>query len=233
MRIAVVRFPGSNADWDALHAARDVLGADAYYVFHKETDLREADAAIVPGGFSYGDYLRPGAIAGMSPIVPALRKFAADGGPVLGICNGFQILTELGLLPGALTRNRGLRFECRDIHLRVEAIGPFTCALDRGEVIRLPIAHADGRYHCDARTLAKLEDTGSIAFRYVTKDGALDDDPEINPNGSISAIAGVYNEKKNVLGLMPHPERASEAILGTADGFTLFHSLARHLGGAS
>jgi phosphoribosylformylglycinamidine synthase I len=230
VRIAVVRFPGSNADWDALHAARDVLGADAYYVFHKESDLKKADAVVVPGGFSYGDYLRPGAIAGMSPIVPALREFAASGGPVLGICNGFQILTELGLLPGALTRNRGLRFECRDIHLRVESVGPFTCGLEVGAILRLPIAHADGRYHCDEATLARLEGSGGVAFRYVTAGGKLDDDPEINPNGSIAAIAGVYNEKKNVLGLMPHPERASESMLGSADGFAIFSSLKKHLG---
>ena len=228
MKIAVIRFPGSNADWDALHTARDVLCADANYVFHKETSLGNADAVIIPGGFSYGDYLRPGAIAGFSPIVESLRAFATSGGPVLGICNGFQVLTELGLLPGTLTRNAHLRFECRDIHLRVEAQGPFT-TLEQGKILRLPIAHADGRYQCDADTLRRIEDNGQVAFRYCTPDGASPQGSEANPNGSIDDVAGVYNEKKNILGMMPHPERASESILGNDDGFQIFQSLRRHL----
>lgn len=229
MKIAVVRFPGSNADWDALHATRDVLGADASYVFHKEASLGDVDAVIVPGGFSYGDYLRPGAIAGFSPIVAAVRAFAERGGPILGICNGFQILTELGLLPGALTRNAHLRFECRDIHVRVESKGPFTDMGD-GEVLRLPIAHADGRYQCDEQTLAKLGANDQIALRYCNPSGA--DDAASNPNGSVQNIAGIYNSHRNVLGMMPHPERSSEKLLGNDDGFRLFESLRRHVGAA-
>jgi phosphoribosylformylglycinamidine synthase len=229
MRVAVVQFPGSNADWDALHAVRDVLGADAWYAFHKETSLGDADAVVIPGGFSYGDYLRAGAIAGFSPIDNAIREFASRGGPVLGICNGFQILTEMGLLPGALTRNAHLRFECRDIHLRVENEGPFT-DMGKGTVLRLPIAHADGRYHTTDEGLAELERNGQIAFRYSTHTGDAPNGSDANPNGSVGDIAGVYSRDKNVLGMMPHPERASEAILGNEDGLSLFTSLRRHLG---
>ncbi|MCA9601135.1 MAG: phosphoribosylformylglycinamidine synthase subunit PurQ, partial [Myxococcales bacterium] len=205
MNIAVVQFPGSNADWDALHTARDVLGAKARYVFHRSTDLGAVDAVIIPGGFSYGDYLRSGAIARFSPIVPAVRAFAERGGPVIGICNGFQILTEMGLLPGALTRNAHLRFECRDVHVRVEGRGAFTDGIEPGTVLRLPIAHADGRYHADERTLRELVDQGRIAFRYTADPGARERLPA-NPNGSALDIAGIYNAKGNVLGMMPHPE---------------------------
>jgi phosphoribosylformylglycinamidine synthase I len=229
MRVAVIQFPGSNADWDALHAVRDVLGADAWYVFHKRTSLGEADAVVIPGGFSYGDYLRAGAIAGFSPVVSAIREFANRGGPVLGICNGFQILTEMGLLPGALTRNAHLRFECRDIYLRVENEGPFTL-MTKGSVLRLPIAHADGRYHTTAPGLEELKRHGQIAFRYSTRRGDAPEGSNANPNGSVGDIAGVYNRDKNVLGMMPHPERASEAILGNDDGLAIFRSLRRHLG---
>lgn len=229
MRVAVLQFPGSNADWDALHAVRDVLGADAWYAFHKGTSLGDADAVVVPGGFSYGDYLRAGAIAGFSPIDNAVREFAGRGGPVLGICNGFQILTEMGLLPGALTRNAHLRFECRDIFLRVESEGPFT-DMGKGKVLRLPIAHADGRYHTTKDGLADLERHGQIAFRYCTHGGGEPKGSDANPNGSVGDIAGLYNREKNVLGMMPHPERASEAILGNDDGLALFTSLRRHLG---
>jgi phosphoribosylformylglycinamidine synthase len=227
LNIAVVVFPGSNADFDALHVARDVLGANARYVFHKETSLGDADAVIVPGGFSYGDYLRAGAIACFSPIAPALRSFAERGGPVLGICNGFQILTELQLLPGVLTRNQHLRFECRDVHIRVESTGPFTTSI--GRVLRLPIAHADGRYQCDAVTLASLKEHDQIAFRYCDAQGRVGTEPSVN--GSVDEIAGVYNRAKNVLGLMPHPERASEALLGSADGLALFEALRTQLAG--
>jgi len=235
MRIAVVQFPGSNADFDALHAARDVLGADARYVFHKETSLGEADAVIVPGGFSYGDYLRPGAIAGYSPIVPAIRDFATKGGPILGICNGFQFLTELGLLPGALTRNAHLRFECRTVHLKVEAGGPFTEGVS--DVLRIPIAHADGRYQCDADTLKALRDEDRVAFRYCDARGNVpqtesdvdDDGLLLNPNGSVDHIAGIYDASRRILGMMPHPERAAEDVLGSADGFRLFEALRTHL----
>ena len=229
MRVAVLQFPGSNADWDALHAVRDVLGADAWYAFHKGTSLGDADAVVVPGGFSYGDYLRAGAIAGFSPIDNAVREFAGRGGPVLGICNGFQILTEMGLLPGALTRNAHLRFECRDIFLRVESEGPFT-DMGKGKVLRLPIAHADGRYHTTKDGLADLERHGQIAFRYCTHGGGEPKGSDANPNGSVGDIAGIYNREKNILGMMPHPERASEAILGNDDGLALFTSLRRHLG---
>jgi phosphoribosylformylglycinamidine synthase I len=227
LNIAVVVFPGSNADFDALHVARDVLGANARYVFHKETSLGDADAVIVPGGFSYGDYLRAGAIACFSPIAAALRTFAERGGPVLGICNGFQILTELQLLPGVLTRNQHLRFECRDVHLRVESTGPFTLA--HGRVLRMPIAHAEGRYQCDEVTLASLKEHDQIAFRYCDAQGRVGTEPSVN--GSLEEIAGVYNRAKNVLGLMPHPERASEALLGSADGFALFEALRAQLAG--
>lgn len=229
MRVAVVVFPGSNADFDALHALRDVLGVEARYVFHKDTSLGDADAVILPGGFAYGDYLRPGAIARFSPIAPAIQEFAERGGPVLGICNGFQILTELGLLPGALTQNAHLRFECRDVWVRVEGGGPFTHEIPQGTVLRLPIAHARGRYQCDAETLAKLEDEERIALRYSGPNGEIDDDPSINVNGSIANIAGIYNEARNVLGLMPHPERAVEKLLGNEDGLRIFRCLRSHL----
>jgi len=227
LEIVVVQYPGSNADWDALHAVRDVLGAKGRYVFHKETSLGAADAVIIPGGFSFGDYLRCGAIARFSPISKALCEFASNGGPVLGICNGFQILTELELLPGALVRNSHLRFECRDVFIRVEARGPFTSDIAPNTVLRLPIAHAEGRYTCTAETLAALKRDEGIAFRYCAADGNVRE--ASNPNGSLESIAGIYNKNRNVLGLMPHPERASETVLGCADGLRLFASLAKHL----
>ncbi len=229
MRVAVVQFPGSNADWDALHAVRDVLGADGFYAFHKEPSLGDVDAVVIPGGFSYGDYLRAGAIARFSRIVSSIQEFAERGGPVLGICNGFQILTEMGLLPGALTRNAHLRFECRDVYLRVESTGPFT-DMGVGTVLRLPIAHADGRYQINPAGLQELEQHDQVAFRYSTRLGEPPGESSANPNGSVGDIAGLYNRRKNVLGMMPHPERASEAILGNDDGLSLFQSLRRHLG---
>jgi phosphoribosylformylglycinamidine synthase len=224
MKVAVVQFPGSNADWDALHVTRDVMGWDARFVFHKETSLGAPDLVVVPGGFAHGDYLRCGAIARFSPIAEAIKAFADRGGPVLGICNGFQVLTEMGLLPGALVRNASRKFECRDVWLQVNARGRFTqpsAGIEQGTVLRLPIAHGEGRYHCDDETLARLEGEGQVAFRYVSPDGGTDG----NPNGSKGDVAGVYDARKNVLGLMPHPERASESILGNTDGKKLFESL--------
>lgn len=224
MKVAVVVFPGSNADWDALHVARDVMGWDARWVFHKETSLGGAELVILPGGFAHGDYLRCGAIARSSPIASAITEHAKRGGRVLGICNGFQVLTEMGLLPGALTRNAHLRFECRDVWTRVENEGSFTRGIPAGTVLRLPIAHAEGRYQCDEDTLARLEGEGLVALRYVGPDGKLDGQTTVN--GSQNEIAGVYSRDRNVLGLMPHPERASEDILGNSDGRRLFESLA-------
>jgi phosphoribosylformylglycinamidine synthase len=221
MKAAVVQFPGSNADWDALHTLRDVVGVATEYVFHKESRLPPGtDLVVLPGGFSYGDYLRCGAIARFSPVMAAVREHADRGGFVLGICNGFQILTEAGILPGALTRNAHLRFECRDVLVRVDADGPFTQEL-RGRTLRLPIAHAEGRYQADVATLEQLEREQRVAFRYVSPDG-------INPNGSMHDIAGVYGgPRRNVCGLMPHPERASEPLLGNTDGRLLFSSVVR------
>lgn len=227
MRIAVVVFPGSNADWDALHAARDVLGAEARYVFHKETELGAVDAVVIPGGFAHGDYLRCGAIARFSPIAGAIREFAARGGPILGICNGFQVLTEMQLLPGALTRNAHLRFECGDVWLKVESGGAWTTSI--GRVIRLPVAHGEGRYVCDRVTLERLEGEGLVALRYVGPDGERD--PRGAQNGSMNDIAGIYGHGRHVMGMMPHPERASEAILGNADGRLIFDALRLHLEG--
>ncbi len=227
LRVAVVRFPGSNADWDALYALRDVLGYRARYVFHKERELGPTDAVVIPGGFSYGDYLRPGAIARFSPIMEAVVRFADAGGPLLGICNGFQVLTEVGLLPGALTRNRGLRFVCRDVWIRVEAEGAFTAGL-RGEHLRMPVAHADGRYHCDAATWHRLREEGRVALRYVDARGRASE--AANPNGSLDNVAGLYGgPRRNVLGMMPHPERACEPLLGSADGLRLLGAVARFL----
>lgn len=223
-RIAVIQFPGSNADWDALHAFRDVLGCDARYVFHKETSLDDFQAIVIPGGFSFGDYLRPGSIAGFSPIVPAIVREARRGVPTIGICNGFQVLTEIGLLPGALTRNAHLRFECRDVHVRVTGTGIWTQGLD-GETLRLPVAHADGRYQCDAESLALLQDANLIALRYCEPAPPSSDDLPYNPNGSIDDIAGIYNLDKNVLGLMPHPERAAESILGNSEGRRILEAI--------
>jgi phosphoribosylformylglycinamidine synthase subunit PurQ / glutaminase len=221
--IAVLRFPGSNCDDDTRHACREVLGARTRFVWHTERDLGGADAVIVPGGFSYGDYLRSGALAAHSPVMEAVRAFAARGGPVLGICNGFQILTEAGLLPGALAQNDGLRFECRDVHVRVEADTPFTRGYAHGSVLRLPIAHHEGRYVADEDTLARLEGDGRVVLRYVRSDGTVAADA--NPNGSTAAIAGIVDAHGTVMGMMPHPERAVEPLLGGDDGRGLLQGL--------
>jgi phosphoribosylformylglycinamidine synthase subunit PurQ / glutaminase len=221
--IAVLRFPGSNCDDDTRHAFRDVLGAEARFVWHTDETLGRSDAVIVPGGFSYGDYLRSGALAAKSPIMAAVRAFADRGGPVLGICNGFQILTEAGLLPGALARNAGLDFVCDTVTVRVEGESAFTGGYRVGDVLRLPIAHHEGRYEADPATLERLEGEGRVVFRYVDAAGARS--AGANPNGSARDIAGIVNERGNVLGMMPHPERAVEELLGSGDGRPLLASL--------
>lgn len=224
MKFGVLVFPGSNCDQDAYNVIAEVAHQPVTFLWHDSEDLQGVDAVLVPGGFSYGDYLRTGAIARLSPVMQAVKRFAAAGGPVLGICNGFQILTESGLLPGALMRNAGLKFISKQIYIRTEtANSPFTNQLQKGEVLQVPIAHMEGNYYCDEATLAQLEAEDRIAFRYATADGAVT--AEANPNGSLSNIAGVLNEQRNVLGLMPHPERASESVLGSADGWKIFSSL--------
>jgi phosphoribosylformylglycinamidine synthase I len=224
MKFAVIVFPGSNCDHDAYHAVKDVLGQDAEFVWHKETDLRGADAVILPGGFSHGDYLRTGAIARFSPVMNAVRTFAAAGGPVLGVCNGFQILLEAGLLPGAMLRNRELKFRCEFVHVRVEQTDtPFTFACTPRQVLRVPIAHGEGNYFTTPEELRRLQQNRQIVFRYTNASGEVTDDA--NPNGSIDAIAGICNERRNVVGLMPHPERACELALGSADGLVMLESV--------
>jgi phosphoribosylformylglycinamidine synthase len=224
MKFGVVVFPGSNCDDDAFHVAHHVLGQQAEFIWHQSADLAGSDVIIIPGGFAFGDYLRTGAIARFSPVMRSIDKFARSGGIVLGVCNGFQILLEAGLLPGAMLRNAGLRFRCLQVHIRVETTDtPFTCAARRGQVIQAPIAHNDGNYFCDPATLDALERNNQIVFRYTTPDGREDD--AANPNGSLANIAGISNRERNVMGLMPHPERASEIELGSADGLVVFRSL--------
>ncbi|HTV57809.1 MAG TPA: phosphoribosylformylglycinamidine synthase subunit PurQ [Verrucomicrobiae bacterium] len=227
MKFGVVRFPGSNCDDDAFYAAGRILRQPAEFIWHQSEDLSGCDAIILPGGFAYGDYLRTGAIARFSPVMRAVEKFARVGGLVLGICNGFQILLEAGLLPGAMTRNKNLRFLCRPVHIRVERTDtPFTCAARAGQALEIPIAHMEGNYFCDAETLAEMERNHQIIFRYVTPEGRdAEDDPRANPNGSLHAIAGICNRERNVLGLMPHPERAVESALGSAEGLVVFESM--------
>ena len=224
MKSAVIVFPGSNCDRDVAVALEQATGAPPRMVWHRETDMPSLDLIVVPGGFSYGDYLRAGAMAAHSPIMREVQARAAAGVAVLGICNGFQVLCETGMLPGVLMRNAGLRFICKDIHLRVDnPAPPFTEAYQAGQVIRMPIAHNEGNYFADAGTLDRLEGDGRIAFRYCTAQGALADDA--NPNGSQQAIAGILNARGNVLGMMPHPERAADSHLGGTDGRMLFESL--------
>jgi phosphoribosylformylglycinamidine synthase len=215
MKFGVIVFPGSNCDHDAWFAVNHNLGHQAEFIWHDSPTLGDIDAVILPGGFAYGDYLRCGAIAKFSPIMTAVSKFAADGGLVLGICNGFQILVEAGLLPGALIRNRNLKFICRELRLRTETRNsPFTAAAEAGQVLRLPIAHGEGCYIADQRTLDELEAEDRVAFRYLD-----------NPNGSMRDIAGILNARRNVLGLMPHPERATEPLMGSSDGLVVFRSM--------
>jgi len=226
VKFAVVVFPGSNCDHDAYHAVRHVCGQDAEFVWHKETSLGGADVVILPGGFSHGDYLRTGAIARFSPIMNTVRDFAEAGKPVIGICNGFQILMECGLLPGAMLRNRDLQFHCEYVGIRVEHTDtPFTRRAVEGQVLRVPIAHGEGNYHAAPDVIADLEATRRVIFRYVTAGGDVTD--EANPNGSINNIAGICNERRNVVGLMPHPERAVELVTGSTDGRVVFESVIR------
>jgi len=217
MKFGVIVFPGSNCDHDAFYAVSQNLGQQAEFVWHDSASLGAVDAVILPGGFAYGDYLRCGAIAKFSPVMAAVKRFAAEGGPVLGICNGFQVLVEAGLLPGALIRNRGLKFICRELRLAAGTTqSPFTNAAQTGQVLHLPIAHGEGCYYADERTLDELEAEDRVAFRYLD-----------NPNGSLRDIAGVLSRERNVLGMMPHPERAADPLMGSSDGLVVFQSMLR------
>ena len=228
MRFGVIVFPGSNCDHDSYHAAITTTGQQATFLWHESHDLENCDAIIVPGGFAYGDYLRTGAIARFAPIMEELGKFAASGGLVIGICNGFQILCEAGLLPGALMRNAGLKYICKQVYLRVEnADTPFTNSCSKGEVLQIPVGHMEGNYYCDQQTLATLKKQDRVVFRYCTPDGQFTS--QANPNGSLDNIAGICNEDRNVLGMMPHPDRSSEALLGSSDGARIFKSMAAAL----
>jgi len=224
MKFGVVQFPGSNCDDDAFHAIGSIIHEPVEFIWHQSEDLKGSDCIILPGGFAYGDYLRTGAIARFSPVMQAVKRFADDGGLVLGICNGFQILAESGLLPGALMRNAGLKYICKQVHLRVETTNSaFTNQLRAGEVLEIPIGHMEGNYYCDAETLRELESEDRIAFRYATPTGEIT--PAANPNGSLANIAGILNKGRNVLGMMPHPDRSSEKLLGSADGLKIFASM--------
>ena len=224
MNFAVLQFPGSNCDQDCVHVLGNVLGHDTRLLWHKETSLGDVDAVFIPGGFSYGDYLRTGAIARYSPVMVAVKEFAENGGHVLGICNGFQILCEAGLLPGALIRNRSLQFRCEHVWLRAATRNsPFTTNIPEGQLLRIPIAHGEGNYFCDEQTLADLEANDQILFQYVNAEGDITEDA--NPNGSLKSIAGICNAERNVAGMMPHPVRASEDSLTSADGRLVFESL--------
>ncbi|HKS82206.1 MAG TPA: phosphoribosylformylglycinamidine synthase subunit PurQ [Candidatus Acidoferrales bacterium] len=232
MKFGVAQFPGSNCDDDAYHAIGSVIGQPVELIWHQSEDLAGCDAILLPGGFAFGDYLRTGAIARFSPVMRSVTRFANAGGLVLGICNGFQILLEAGLLPGAMMRNQGLRFLCRQVHIRVESTDtPFTCAARPGQVLKMPIAHMEGNYYCDAETLEQLERNRQVIFRYVRPDGAdaRENDRESNPNGALHAIAGICNRERNVAGLMPHPERAVEAGLGSTDGLVILRSMVETL----
>ena len=224
MKFGVLVFPGSNCDHDTFHVISEVAHQPVTFLWHDADDLAGVDAVLVPGGFAYGDYLRTGAIARFSPVMQAVQRFAAGGGLVLGICNGFQILTEAGLLPGALMRNAGLKYICKQVHLRDS---PFTNQLARGDVLRIPIGHMEGNYFCTQDELHQLETEDRIAFRYATPGGEIT--PEANPNGSLSNIAGILNAKRNVLGMMPHPDRSSEQLLGSSDGWKIFASMVEAL----
>ena len=224
MKFGVLVFPGSNCDHDTYNVIAEVAHQPVTFLWHDSEDLAGVDAVLVPGGFAYGDYLRTGAIARFSPVMQSVQRFAAGGGLVLGICNGFQILTEAGLLPGALMRNAGLKYICKQVHVRVEtADSPFTNQLVKGDVLRIPIGHMEGNYYCTPEDMHELEAEDRIAFRYATPHGDIA--PESNPNGSLGNIAGILNAKRNVLGMMPHPDRSSELLLGSADGLKIFASM--------
>ena len=224
MKFAVLQFPGSNCDQDCVHVLQNVLGHPTRLLWHKENSLGDVDAVIVPGGFSYGDYLRTGSIARFSPVMAAVQEFAEQGGYVLGICNGFQILCEAGLLPGALIRNRSLQFRCEHVYLRVATHdSPFTAGIPEGQLLRIPIAHGEGNYFCAAKTLEELEANDQILFQYTDADGDATD--YANPNGSVGHIAGICNDSRNVAGMMPHPERAAEPALNETTGRLIFESL--------
>ncbi len=227
MKFGVLVFPGSNCDHDTYNVIAEIVHQPVTFLWHDSEDLQNVDAVLVPGGFAYGDYLRTGAIARFSPVMQSVTRFANNGGLVLGICNGFQILTEAGLLPGALMRNAGLKYICKQVHLRTEtANSPFTNQLQTGEVLQIPIGHMEGNYYCDPETLRQLESEDRIAFRYATPQGEIT--PQANPNGSLGNIAGILNSGRNVLGMMPHPDRSSEQLLGSADGLKIFSSLLAH-----
>jgi len=228
MKFGVIIFPGSNCDHDAFWTIQQVVKQPVTFLWHESHDLENCDAVIVPGGFAFGDYLRTGAIAKFSPVMDSVRKFAASDGLVLGICNGFQILCESGLLPGALMRNTGLKYVCKPVQVRVENPDtPFTNACSKGEVLTIPIGHMEGNYFCDRETLATLKRQERIVFRYCDERGKIT--TEANPNGSLDNIAGICNEGRNVLGMMPHPDRSSEALLGSSDGFAIFRSMVASL----
>ena len=229
MKFGVVIFPGSNCDHDTLYVLRDIFKQDAIFLWHKEHDLKRVDCVILPGGFSYGDYLRSGSIAAFSPLMQEIREFASRGGLVLGICNGFQVLLELGLLPGAMLRNKNLKFLCQYVHLRVDNTDtPFTNTAKRGQVLWIPIAHFDGNFYSSPETIGEVKKNNQIVLRYSDARGRLSD--ETNVNGSLECIAGLINTAGNVMGMMPHPERASEALLGSEDGRIIFESLIKSLG---
>lgn len=228
LRFGVVVFPGSNCDHDTFHVLRNVYSQDTFYLWHKDHDLNNADCIILPGGFSYGDYLRSGAIAKFSPLMKELQEFAHGGGLVLGICNGFQVLLELGLLPGAMLRNKNLKFLCEHVHLKMENDQtPFTNQWQENRVLRIPIAHFDGNYYASSDTIEEIKTNDQIVFRYADREGRITE--EANVNGSVENIAGLVNKQRNVLGMMPHPERASESLLGSNDGQAIFKSIIHHL----
>ena len=231
MKFGIIQFPGSNCDLDKLWVLQDVLKQEARYVWHKDTAIGDLDCVVVPGGFSYGDYLRTGAIARFSPVMKAVADHANKGKLVIGICNGFQILCEAGLLPGALLRNRSLQFRCEHVYVRIETPqSPFTCAAQKRDVMRIPVAHGEGCYFADPETIAGLKKNDQILFRYVDSRGRVAD--TASPNGSVENIAGICNATRNVCGMMPHPERASEEVLGSANGRVVFESILKHLRGS-